>query len=231
VTLDASTATEEAFRREAPKKTYLHIYAHGSFGGATTRYLLNRPVYDDSHPEQRGLFTSQSLDGYHPNLLAGIALTGANQQKAWSMEDGRLIAEEIQTLDLRPIDLVVLSSCETALGERTAGEGLIGVQRAFHMAGASTVIAALWRVDAAANRELLARFYDNLWNKGFGKVQALREAQLWMLRERGYDGVLSRLAPAGLVTQERPQRLPPYLWAGFVLSGDWRGGGSGRAEK
>src|SRR5262249_8490462 len=131
--LDAAAATEEAFRKEASRHNYIHLIAHGSFGGVITRHLLNRPVYDESLVDERGLVRSQMLDEYHPNLLSGIALAGADKQRAWSMEDGRLYSEEIQTLDLRSTEMVVLSSCETAIGETTAGDGLIGVQRAFHM--------------------------------------------------------------------------------------------------
>jgi CHAT domain-containing protein len=125
----------------------------------------------------------------------------------------------VQTLDLRGTELVVLSACETGLGKTAGGEGLLGLQRAFQVAGARTVIASLWKVDDIATRDLMERFYDNLWNKNMGKLEALRDAQLWMLRERGPRGATpdeSDLAKSG------ENRLPPYYWAAFVLSGDWR---------
>ena len=114
------------------------------------------------------------------------------------------------------MQLVVLSACETGLGQSAGGEGLLGLQRAFQAAGARTVVASLWKVPDAATRDLMERFYDNLWNKEMGKLESLREAQLWLLRERGARGL--DLIPS--TTQ--PKRLPAYYWAAFVLSGDWR---------
>jgi CHAT domain-containing protein len=109
-----------------------------------------------------------------------------------------------------------LSACETGLGQTAGGEGLLGLQRAFQVAGARTVVASLWKVDDRATRDLMERFYDNLWDREMGKLAALREAQLWMLNERGRRGL--DLPDDGTA----PQRLPPFYWAAFVLSGDWR---------
>jgi CHAT domain-containing protein len=154
-------------------------------------------------------------------------LAGANKPDAG--DDGILTAEEVATLDLTGVDLAVLSACETGLGPTAGGEGLLGLQRAFHAAGAHTVVASLWKVDDAATRDLMQRFYDNLWNKHMGKLAALREAQLWMLHDRRPPTPRStNRDPRGLKPldrQEQPStegRLPPYYWAAFVLSGDWR---------
>ena len=94
-----------------------------------------------------------------------------------------------------------------------------GCQCGRGVAGAKTVIASLWKVDDVATRDLMERFYDNLWNKNLGKLEALREAQLWMLRERGPRG-LDVVEEDAAKTMNK--RLPPYFWAAFVLSGDWR---------
>jgi len=217
--LQKSTATEEAFRREAPQHKYLHLATHGFFAAAKFKSALDRSTADNKRLGPERLLSEQSVSGYHPNLLSGIVLAGANQPPEGG-DDGILTAEEVQTLDLRGTELVVLSACETGLGKSAGGEGLLGLQRAFQVAGAQTVIASLWKVDDAATRGLMERFYDNLWTKNMGKLEALREAQLWMLRKRGPRGLKPVETDAG--TAEASNRLPPYYWAAFVLSGDWR---------
>jgi CHAT domain-containing protein len=90
----------------------------------------------------------------------------------------------------------------------------LGLQRAFQVAGARTVVASLWQVDDRATRTLMVDFYQNLWRKNMTKLEALRQAQLTMLRE----GVKRGLGEP----ETKMRRLPPYYWAAFVLSGDWR---------
>jgi CHAT domain-containing protein len=110
--------------------------------------------------------------------------------------------------------LAVLSACETGLGEVAGGEGLLGLQRAFQVAGAHSVIASLWKVDDERTRALMTRFYENLWRKNQPPAQALREAQLSILHDD--------LDRGGLKREDEPNRdrLPPYHWAAFVLSTD-----------
>ena len=102
----------------------------------------------------------------------------------------------------------------------------MGLQRAFHMAGARTVVASLWKVDDKATRALMVEFYKNLWAKNLGKLEALREAQLSMLKyydpEEGRIRSLKPLDGSPSKSQQSSDRLPPYYWAAFVLSGDWR---------
>ncbi len=126
-------------------------------------------------------------------------------------------------LDLSGVELVVLSACETGLGEVAGGEGLLGLQRAYQVADAKTVVASLWSVNDDATGLLIAEFYRNLWEKKLPKGEALRQAQLKMLRGELRPGE-SRLTEArGL---KRPDPLSdyrkPYYWAPFILSGDWR---------
>jgi CHAT domain-containing protein len=113
------------------------------------------------------------------------------------------------------------SACATGLGERAGGEAVLGLQRAFQVAGARSVLASLWQVPDEATRALMVRFYEKLWDRdeALPRLEALREAQLFMLRE-GRKRVALR---EDLVKfkEKRPQ-LPLYYWAGFVLSGDWR---------
>jgi CHAT domain-containing protein len=111
-------------------------------------------------------------------------------------------------------DLVVLSGCETALGEEDGGEGLMGLARAFQYAGARTVLASLWSVNDLATSELMIRFYKHL-RAGLPKDQALQAAQQELIQ-----------GPIEIVneTDERESRdfSAPYYWAGFQLYGDWQ---------
>ena len=112
----------------------------------------------------------------------------------------------------------MLSACETGLGEVAGGEGLLGLQRAFQVAGARSVVASLWKVGDEPTRALMARFYENLWRKGLTPRAALREAQLYMLREglrRGVGGIRRDEKDTS-----KSDRMPPFYWAAFVLSTD-----------
>jgi CHAT domain-containing protein len=214
-TLSGAAATEDALRGQALGHLYLHLATHGFFASPRFRSALDRST-QEARPGIEFL-GSQTVSGYHPGLLSGLALAGANQPQV--EDDGILTAEEVSTLNLARADLVVLSACQTGLGKSAGGEGLLGLQRSFHCAGARTVIGSLWRVDDVATRDLMERFYENLWDKDLGKLEALREAQLWMLRERGPRGLKPQ---EGEETASLSQRLPPYYWGAFILSGDWR---------
>ena len=149
-------------------------------------------------------------------------------------DGGILTAETIAGLDLKKLDLVVLSACETSLGEVAGGEGVLGLTRAFHTAGARTVVASLWQVNDAATKALMAESYRNLWETKLSKLEALRQAQLTMLRH--YDPKDGKLRGAGVLKSVDPAKLanapeagakardplPPFYWAAFVLSGEGR---------
>ena len=125
----------------------------------------------------------------------------------------------------------MLSACETGLGKTAGGEGLLGLQRAFQSAGARTVVASLWKVDDQGTQTLMVEFYKNLWEKKLSKLEALRQAQLAMLRE--YDPKEGKSRGPGRITTTTAKLDPnlpapskpgtsPFYWAAFVLSGDWR---------
>jgi CHAT domain-containing protein len=111
---------------------------------------------------------------------------------------------------------------------------VLGLQRAFQLAGARAVVASLWKVPDEATRFLMAEFYQNLWEKRLPKLDALRQAQLTVLRDyrpgaRGGRSGLVKLGaqPVEALPEKKPagagsDRLPPFYWAAFVLSGDWR---------
>jgi CHAT domain-containing protein/tetratricopeptide (TPR) repeat protein len=219
-------ATEAAVRSQAPKHRYLHFATHGFFAPSVVRSALapapsgkNGPAAEDLRGPD--LFGRRGISGFHPGLLSGLALAGANRPVATNLDDGILTALEVAELDLSGVELAALSACETGLGETAGGEGLLGLQRAFQTAGARSVVASLWQVDDEATRKLMVRFYEGLWRakEPLGKLAALREAQLWMLRE-GVKRGLVRLTEEE--ASAKPSRTPPYFWAAFVLSGDWR---------
>ena len=99
-------------------------------------------------------------------------------------------------------DLVVLAGCQTALGRSIRGEGLLGLSRGFLYAGASRVLASLWKVDDEATAELMKRFYRHMLQKNLPAAAALRAAQIEMWQQK--------------------QWRSPYYWAGFVLQGEWK---------
>jgi CHAT domain-containing protein len=131
------------------------------------------------------------------------------------------------------LKLAVLSACETGLGLVGGGEGVFGLQRAFHLAGAHNVVASLWKVDDQATAALMALFYTRLWREGKRPIAALREAQLLLYRQpelvgllaaaRGtpdFDKLVQRPEPGpGAAGASPPRRAPVKQWAAFVLSG------------
>jgi CHAT domain-containing protein len=158
-----------------------------AFGPEATRGLLFDPVltqYRVVHVAAHGLF-----DEHHPEL-SGLV-----------MADGLVRAWELYRLHL-PVDLVVLSACQTALGEEMPGEGLVGLARGFMYAGAPRVLVSLWQVSDASTAHLMSDLYRAHLREGLAPSAALRAAQLAYRRAHPED--------------------PPYYWAPFVLLGDWR---------
>lgn len=133
--------------------------------------------------------------------LSGIVLSMVNEQG--QPEDGFLSLRDIYKLDL-PVDLVVLSACQTGIGKQVRGEGLIGLTRGFMYVGAPRVVASLWRVDDEATAELMKRFYRHMLGRNkLSAAAALRRAKIEMI-------------------EASDEWREPYYWAGFVLQGDWK---------
>jgi hypothetical protein len=123
-------------------------------------------------------------------------------------------------LDLKDCELAVLSACETGRGQVAGGEGVIGLQRAFHEAGARRVVASLWKVDDEATRNLMNRFYTFLWRDGLDPVPALHAAQLELLRGQVEPKNSRGLgAPEASRAARSGGRTHPRLWAAWVISG------------
>lgn len=130
---------------------------------------------------------------------SGLVLSTVN--RAGQEQNGFVELQDIYNLHA-PVDLVVLSACQTALGKDVRGEGLIGLTRGFMYAGASSVVASLWKVDDEATAELMKQFYTNLLQKGMRPAEALRAAQ---------DSI-----------RQKPEWRAPYYWAAFTLQGEYR---------
>ena len=229
-----AAATEAAVRSQAPGKRYLHLATHSFFAPPELRSALNRPALmvetpggPELAPGRAGRFSSRdTIMGFHPGLLSGLALAGANGNPDRAAEnrpldDGILTAMEVAELDLRHTDLVVLSACETGLGRAAGGEGLLGLQRAFQVAGARTVVASLWKVDDQATQQLMADFYDQLWQRHLTPIEALRQAQLHVLNGCVVTGPARGVgAPEPEPAGSNRARAHPRLWAAWVVSGD-----------
>jgi CHAT domain-containing protein/tetratricopeptide (TPR) repeat protein len=211
--LKGDAATENAVRDKAAHARWIHIASHGYFAPPRQRSGLAAGANEAAAPE------------VHPGVLCGLVLFGANRDPRPGEDDGVLTALEIGEIDLNGVELAVLSACETGLGATAGGEGVLGLQRGLAVAGARTTMTSLWQVSDKATEMLMVRFYRNLWEKKMGRIEALREAQLWMLNEGSTDPGLQRGAGFDGPEDAPPAkdgRLPPYYWAAFVISGDWR---------
>jgi CHAT domain-containing protein/tetratricopeptide (TPR) repeat protein len=146
------------------------------------------------HFATHGLINSRHAD------LSGIVLSLVDQEG--KPQNGFLRLYDIYNMNLSS-DLVVLSACQTALGKDIKGEGLVGLTRAFMYAGASRIVASLWKTEDRATAVLMNRFYESLLaNNGMSPAAALRKAQLSMWQDKRW-------------------RQPRY-WAAFTLQGEWK---------
>jgi CHAT domain-containing protein len=133
-----------------------------------------------------------------PMLRSGLVFASVNSRQS-GLDDGILTALEAASLDLSGTKLVVLSACETGVGDVRTGEGVFGLRRAFTAAGAETLVMSLWQVDDEATAQLMAEFYRRL-ARGEGRGDALRQAALTLLND--------------------PARRHPFYWAAFIASGE-----------
>ena len=181
----------------------LHLATHGFFVG-------ERCGTDSSGSRGSSEGTIRSLappTEDDTTILSGLALAGANLRHASDLEgsDGILTAQEIASIDLKGVDWVVLSACDTGLGTIRAGEGVFGLRRAFQIAGAETLIMSLWAVEDASNRAWMRRLYEARLD-GLGSAEAVHRAGLGVLQARRRDR----------------QSTHPFYWGAFIAVGDWR---------
>lgn len=192
----ASEATLKAVR--GPR--LLHIATHGFFlADQPSPSAAAHGVALADVPATVAAARSAQIE--NPLLRSGLVLAGANSAGLEVQdEDGVLTALEAAGLDLSGTQLVVLSACETGLGEVRNGEGVFGLRRAFAIAGAQSEVTSLWKVSDQATRDLMVAYYERLL-AGEGRSEALRQVQLAMLASGAH--------------------AHPYYWAAFIQLGDW----------
>ena len=176
-------ATEAAIKQVRGPQV-LHVATHGFFRTLRISRLTDNPA----HPFVKALLNS------------GLLLGEFNQTHEETKEDGVLTGLEISTLDLNGTKLVVLSGCDTGLGNIVAGDGFPGLRRALSTAGAESQVISLWQVADTATKDLMEAYYQRLL-AGEGRSEALRQAKLEMLGSQDYQH--------------------PYYWASFIPSGAW----------
>jgi len=181
------TATEASVKA-LKGQTLVHIATHGYF---------------QADVEQTAAGVHQENAKNNPLLRSGLLLAGASPTlkgelipNLESNDNGVLTAYEAMNLSLEGTDLIMVSACETGLGDVRAGEGVYGLQRSFIVAGAKAMVMSLWKVDDAATQALMTNFYTNL-SKGIPKAKAFKQAQIQLMTKY----------------------KEPYYWGAFVMMG------------
>lgn len=184
VVLEGARARADAVATLAPGKRILHLAAHA--------FVL---------PEACGLVPAKGT----AEDLAAPPAERILLRSGLAFSDGVLTAEEIARLDLTGAQWVVLSACDTGLGDVRAGEGVVGLRHAFERAGARTVIMSLWGADDASARAFMRALYTER-SAGASTTEAMRAAAVRLLGDQ----------------RARGRTTHPYYWGGFVATGDWR---------
>lgn len=191
--LTGEQATEAALKAVVAPRV-LHIATHGFFLQDVTTTAVTHSLL----ATRGGGATEPQIE--NPLLRSGLALAGANLRRGGGSDDGLLTALEASGLNLWGTKLVVLSACDTGLGEVRNGEGVYGLRRAFALAGTESLVMSLWPVSDYSTRRLMTDYYKNL-KANTGRGAALRQVQLDMLK--------------------RDPQLHPFYWANFIQSGEW----------
>ena len=201
-TLTDSMATEIMFKALAPESNLLHIATHGFFFPDPKEIqLMIEATKEEGTVKFRGGSPTFGMTNFvqnqNPLMRSGLVFAGVNDfwsgAKSANDDDGVLTALEVINIDLRKNKLVVMSACETGLGDIAGSEGVYGLQRAFKMAGTSFLIMSLWQVPDAETSEFMQTFYTLL------------------IQEKDLQKAFTQ-------TQiEMRQKYDPYFWAAFVL--------------
>ncbi len=201
------SALEEIVKKvDSPRR--LHIATHGFFlKDREQKSFVNAEMKDRNLINPGGSMKNPSSETINPLLRSGLILAGANllgkEKIPDGCDDGILTSLEISGMNLSKTDLVVLSACETGVGQTHSGEGVFGLRRAFQLAGARTVIMSLWSVPDEQTRELMVDYYKRI-NEGENKGQALQKAQLERIK----------------VLREKSGTAHPFFWGAFISVGE-----------
>lgn len=191
--IEGNDGTEESFKNlDGQKKSIIHLATHGFFlkdQAARRTTYLNRKLGNEGGSE---LDLSMKRSGL---LFSGANITWLGNELPKYVEDGILLAEEISSLNLQGCNLLILSACETGLGE-VSSEGVFGLQRGFKQAGVKTIVMSLWKVDDIATQIFMSNFYKYL-AKGKSKHQAFLKAQDYLRKSKDYND--------------------PKYWAAFIM--------------
>ena len=165
------------------------------------RFLADASHSRVLHVATHAFVLDKSCGSGNPLLHSGLVFAGANQGRGASI----LTAQQIASLDLNGVDWAVLSACNTGNGELRDGEGVLGLQRAFRVAGAHSVIMTLWPVDDNVTRQFMHELYDQRLKLHASAADSVWNSSRKLLLERRAAG----------------QSTHPWYWAGFVGSGGW----------
>ena len=194
------SGTEAAFKSiSGQRRNILHIATHGFYWTKSEAERIAERL--DRREMMMSGNDSKRVKEDAALTRSGLLFSGANNalkkgyQKQDGVEDGILTAKEIAQMDLRGTDLLVLSACQTGLGE-VSGEGVFGLQRGFKKAGVNSILMSLWEVDDDATQLLMTTFYKNL-TSGKSKTESLKLAQDKVRKTPGFES--------------------PYFWAAFIL--------------
>ncbi|MCD7795617.1 MAG: CHAT domain-containing protein [Alistipes sp.] len=218
--------TEASFKRLSGQLIpIIHIATHGFYWPETVTRNRRNPDFMESEAISNGEDRALMRSGL---LMSGANYTLKGKKLPGQVDDGILTAREISQMDLRGLDMVALSACQTGLGD-IGGDGVFGLQRGFKKAGAGTLLMSLWKVADQATQLLMTEFYKK-YLSGMGKRAALIEAQKYV---RNYEQVIrvkqwNRQAPVTPQEREEYRKAPvvvrtvkpyaePRYWAAFVL--------------
>jgi CHAT domain-containing protein/tetratricopeptide (TPR) repeat protein len=223
--LTEAQATEAALK-QVSGPSLLHVATHGFFLPDEPQTLVANTRGIGLSGGGGSATQAAAPRGGNPLLRSGLALAGINRRQSGASEDGVLTALEATGLDLWGTKLVVLSACETGIGDVKNGDGVYGLRRALVLAGAESQLMSLWQVSDEATRDLMIGYYRRL-QAGEGRTEALRAVQLEMLG--GGARQVQSAQERGLTMNEQRgggakagDRSHPFFWASFIPVGDWR---------